>query len=131
MEINIEFKGIPLRVVGEYEAGEERTYYDGDLGGCPGMNSWFSVEEVFAEDSEIKFSKYQDALELSTARANNVIRELIKHKIPSERLYSTGFGSSKSFQMTEKRVVEFEFKTMKPIQKDELDVESIFNKLKE
>ena len=60
-----------------------------------------------------------------------VIRELIKHKIPSERLYSTGFGSSKSFQMTEKRVVEFEFKTMKPIQKDELDVESIFNKLKE
>ena len=27
MEINIEFKGIPLRVVGEYEAGEERTYY--------------------------------------------------------------------------------------------------------
>mgnify|MGYP003398683700 len=85
----------------------------------------------FAEDSEIKFSKYQDALELSTARANNVIRELIKHKIPSERLYSTGFGSSKSFQMTEKRVVEFEFKTMKPIQKDELDVESIFNKLKE
>ena len=85
----------------------------------------------FAEDSEIKFSKYQDALELSTARANNVIRELIKHKIPSERLYSTGFGSSKSFQMTEKRVVEFEFKTMKTIQKDELDVESIFNKLKE
>jgi hypothetical protein len=85
----------------------------------------------FAEDSEIKFSKYQDALELSTARANNVIRELIKYKIPSDRLYSTGFGSSKSFQMTEKRVVEFEFRTMKTIQKDELDVESIFNKLKE
>jgi hypothetical protein len=53
MEINIEFKGIPLRVVGEYEAGEERTYYDGDLGGCPGSDSSFSVEEIFAEDSEI------------------------------------------------------------------------------
>lgn len=84
----------------------------------------------FAEDTEIKSSKYQDALELSTARANNVIRELIKYKISSDRLYSTGFGSTKSSQMTEKRVVEFEFRTMKSIQKDELDIESILNKVK-
>ena len=84
----------------------------------------------FAEDIEIKSSKYQDALELSTARANNVIRELIKYKISSDRLYSTGFGSTKSSQMTEKRVVEFEFRTMKSIQKDELDIESILNKVK-
>ena len=85
----------------------------------------------FAEDAEVKLSKYQDALELSTARANNVIRELIKYKIPMNRLYSSGFGSSKSAQMTEKRVVEFEFRTIKDMQKEDVDVESIFDKLKE
>jgi len=84
----------------------------------------------FAEDSEIKNSKFQDALELSTARANNVVRELIKYKISGDRLYSTGFGSTKSSQMTEKRVVEFEFRTMQSIKKDELDIESILNKIK-
>ena len=75
MEINIEFKGIPLRVVGEYEAGEERTYYDGDLGGCPGMNSWFSVEEVFAEDSEI------DLIELFSPADLEVLAEKILEQI--------------------------------------------------
>jgi chemotaxis protein MotB len=50
--------------------------------------------KVFAEDIEVKNSKYQDALELSTARANNVIRELVKYKVPHDRLYSSGFGSS-------------------------------------
>ena len=84
----------------------------------------------YAEDSEIQNSKYQDALELSTARANNVVRELIKYKISSDRLYSTGFGSTKSSQMTEKRVVEFEFRTMKTLKKDELDIETILNKIK-
>lgn len=84
----------------------------------------------YAEDSEISSSKFPDALELSTARANNVVRELIKYKISSDRLYSTGFGSTKSSQMTEKRVVEFEFRTMKSIKKDELDIESILNKIK-
>lgn len=84
----------------------------------------------YAEDSEISNSKFPDALELSTARANNVVRELIKYKISGDRLYSTGFGSTKSSQMTEKRVVEFEFRTMKTLKKDELDIESILNKIK-
>ena len=83
----------------------------------------------FSEDSEVKNSKYQDALELSTARANNVIRELVKYKVPHDRLYSSGFGSSKSYQMNEKRVVEFELKTMQTIKKDELDVETILNRV--
>ena len=38
MEINIEFKGIPLRVVGEYEAGEEAVRYYSDMSGYPGSN---------------------------------------------------------------------------------------------
>jgi hypothetical protein len=33
--------------------------------------------------------------------------------------------------MTEKRIVEFEFRTMKDMQKEDVDVESIFDKLKE
>ena len=83
----------------------------------------------YAEDSEVKNSKYQDALELSTARANNVIRELMKYKVSSTKLYSSGFGSSKSDQMEEKRVVDFELKTMKSIKKDDLDIETILHKL--
>ncbi len=83
----------------------------------------------YAEDSEVKNSKFQDALELSTARANNVIRELKKYKVPGDRLYSSGFGSSKSYQMNETRVVEFELKTMKSIKKDDLDIETILHKL--
>jgi hypothetical protein len=75
MEINIEFKGIPLRVVGEYEAGEERTYYDGDLGGCPGSDSSFSVEEIFAEDSEI------DIFELFSFADLEVLTEKILEQI--------------------------------------------------
>ena len=53
MEINIEFKGIPLRAVGEYEAGEEAVMYYSDMSGHPGSNSSFLVEEVYADDSEI------------------------------------------------------------------------------
>ena len=75
MEINIEFKGISLKVVGEYEAGEERTYYDGDLGGCPGMNSWFSVEEVYAEDSDI------DIFELFSPADLEILEEKILEQI--------------------------------------------------
>ena len=39
MEISIEFKGIPLRVAGEYEAGEEVVMYYSDMSGHPGSNS--------------------------------------------------------------------------------------------
>ena len=84
----------------------------------------------YAEDSEIKNSKYQDALELSTARANNVIRELVKYKISPERLYSSGYGSSKAANLSDKRIVEFEIKTMKEIKKDDVDFDAIFDKMK-
>ena len=84
----------------------------------------------YAEDSEIKNSKYQDALELSTARANNVIRELVKYKILPERLYSSGYGSSKAANLSDKRIVEFELKTMKEIKKDDVDFDAIFDKMK-
>ena len=53
MEINIEFKGISLRVIGEYEAGEEAVRDYSDMSGYPGSNSSFDVNEVYAEDSDI------------------------------------------------------------------------------
>ena len=84
----------------------------------------------YAEDSEVKNSKYQDALELSTARANNVIRELVKYKISPDRLYSSGYGSSKAANLSDKRIVEFELKTMKEIKKDDVDFDAIFDKMK-
>lgn len=84
----------------------------------------------FADESEIKNSKYQDALELSTARANNVIRELIKNKIPANKIYSSGFGSTRSEQLIEKKSVEFELRSSKDLKKDEdLDIESIMRRV--
>ena len=75
MEINIEFKGIPLRVVGEYEAGEERTYYDGDLGGCPGSRGSYYPHTIYVEDSEI------DLIELFSPADLEVISEKVLEQI--------------------------------------------------
>jgi hypothetical protein len=75
MEINIEFKGIPLRVVGEYEAGENRELYQFDLGGYPGSLPSFLVEEVYAEDSEI------DIFELFSPADLEVLSEKILEQI--------------------------------------------------
>ena len=75
MEINIEFKGIPLRVVGEYEAGEERTYYDGDLAGCPGSRGSYYPHTIYAEDSDI------DIFELFSPADLEVLEEKIIEQI--------------------------------------------------
>ena len=75
MEINIEFKGIPLRVVGEYEAGEEAVMYYSDMSGHPGSNSSFLVEEVYVEDSDI------DLVELFSPADLEVLEEKILEQI--------------------------------------------------
>ena len=75
MEINIEFKGIPLRVVGEYEAGEEAVMYYSDMSGHPGSDSSFLVEEVYVEDSEI------DLVELFSSADLEVLSEKILEQI--------------------------------------------------
>lgn len=75
MEVNIEFKGIPLRVVGEYEAGEERTYYDSDMSGHPGSPSSFDINEIYVEDSEI------DIFELFSPADLEVLSEKIIEQI--------------------------------------------------
>ena len=75
MEINIEFKGIPLRVVGEYEAGEEAVMYYSDMSGYPGSNSSFLVEEVYAEDSDI------DLVELFSPADLEILEEKVLEQI--------------------------------------------------
>ena len=75
MEVNIEFKGIPLRVVGEYEAGEEAVRYYSDMSGYPGSNSSFLVEEVYADDSEI------DIFELFSPADLEVLEEKVLDKL--------------------------------------------------
>ena len=75
MEISIEFKGIPLRVVGEYEAGEEAVMYYSDMSGYPGSPSSYDVEEVYAEDSEI------DLIELFSPADLEVISEKVIEQI--------------------------------------------------
>ena len=86
----------------------------------------------YAQDSEVKNSKHKDALELSTARANNVIRELVKYNVKPSRLYSSGFGSNKESTLKDKSVVVFELHSNGQIQSEEdLNLETIFNKMKE
>lgn len=75
MEIEINYKGIPLRVVGEYEAGEEAVMYYSDMSGYPGSNSSFDVNEVYAEDSDI------DIFELFSPADLEVLAEKILDKL--------------------------------------------------
>ena len=86
----------------------------------------------YAQESEVRNSKHKDALELSTARANNVIRELVKYNVKPSRLYSSGFGSNKESTLKDKSVVVFELHSNGPITSEEdVNLESIFNKMKE
>ena len=52
-EIEIEFKGITLRVEGIYEPEEQMVRYYPDGDGYPGSPSNFDIEGIYAADSEI------------------------------------------------------------------------------
>ena len=75
MEINIEFKGIPLRVVGEYEAGEEAVMYYSDMSGYPGSRGSYYPHTIYAEDSEV------DLIELFSPADLEVLSEKIIEQI--------------------------------------------------
>lgn len=75
MEINIEFKGIPIRVIGEYEAGEEAVLYHDDLSGHPGSRSSYYPHTIYAEDSEI------DLIELFSPDDLEIIEEKVLEQI--------------------------------------------------
>ena len=88
----------------------------------------------FSDSKELTPSaKIQDALELSTARANNVIRELVKYRITKERFYSSGYGDGRNTNNadgTSNRRVEFEVKTMQYVNPTDGEfIETIFGNL--
>ena len=75
MEINIEFKGISLRVVGEYEGGEEAVMYYSDMSGYPGCGGSYYPHTIYAEDSDI------DIFELFSLADLEVLSEKILEQI--------------------------------------------------
>lgn len=84
----------------------------------------------YALESEVSRSKYPDALELSTARANSVVRELIKLNIPQNRLVSSGLSSNVPQSFKDKKIVAFELHTRKEIDNiGDMDIESIFDRI--
>ncbi len=85
----------------------------------------------FSDENELGTqSTFRDTLDLSTARANNVIRELIRYKVPKERLFSSGYNSSKNTDPNNRRV-EFEVKSKRVTNNDLPDIEqTIFGNLK-
>lgn len=78
----------------------------------------------YALNSEIStLSPYKDTIDLSSARANNVARELIKLKIPKDRVVSSAYAFNKSGLAK----VEFEFNTQKQeLKSDMINVEELF-----
>lgn len=77
----------------------------------------------FAQSVEIAGgSDYEDAYDLSSARSNNVIRELVKLKVPKHRLYATSFVDAyKKYDKNEtnpNQKVEFELDNIEIIPND-------------
>ena len=53
IKVKINYKDIPLIIVGEYEAGEERELYDDNLLGYPGSSETFEITSIYVSDSNI------------------------------------------------------------------------------
>ena len=51
--IEIEFKGIKLSVVGAYIPPEESIMYDNNLDGLPSSPSYFDINGIFAQETDI------------------------------------------------------------------------------
>ena len=46
-------------------------------------------------------------------------------------MYSSGYGSNKSGNLKDKRVVVFELQTMQKVEEGDVDLETIFNNMKD
>lgn len=74
-EVEITFRGIPLRIVGTYEAEEPMVMYYPDGSGHPGSASNFDVNEIYAVDSEV------DIFEIFSGKDLGIIVDLTIEKI--------------------------------------------------
>jgi len=77
-EVEIKFQGIPLKVVGTYEVGEEEVMYASDMSGYPGSASYFDISEIYVTDSEINL------YELFSWQQLEVIIDLVIDKIEKD-----------------------------------------------
>lgn len=71
--IEIEFKGIKLLVGGTYTPPEESIMYDNNLDGLPSSPSYFDINGIFAQETDI--------YELFGEKDLETIKDLIIEKI--------------------------------------------------
>lgn len=74
-EIEITYKGIPLKIVGTYEPEEPMVMYYADMSGHPGSASNFDANEIYATDSEI------DLFDIFGEKEIEEIEDLVIEKI--------------------------------------------------
>ena len=64
--VRIQFKDIDFDVKGDYEQAEEEVRYYGDLGGHPGSESSFEIEEICVFGSSVDVFELFSSADLET-----------------------------------------------------------------
>ena len=63
-QVELEFRGVELTIVGNYVEPEEMVMYYGDMTGYPGSSSSFEIQEIKVRDSDVDlFDLLEDHLE--------------------------------------------------------------------
>lgn len=63
-QLEIEFRGVELTIVGNYHSEEEEVRYDSNMEGTPGYPSYFEIQEIKVRDSDVDlFDLLEDHLE--------------------------------------------------------------------
>lgn len=64
MSVTINFKDVNLIVEGIYNKGEDIVYNCGDGSGYPGSNSFFEIQSIYVEDSNIDIFEFFSCVDL-------------------------------------------------------------------
>ena len=63
-QVEVEFRGVELTIVGNYHSEEEEVKYYSDMSGHPGYPSYFEIQEIKVRDSDVDlFDLLEDHLE--------------------------------------------------------------------
>lgn len=63
-ELEVEFRGVELTIVGNYHEFEQEVRYDSNMEGTPSYPSYFEIQEIKVVDSEVDlFDLLEDHLE--------------------------------------------------------------------
>lgn len=74
MEVEINYAGVPLTVIGNYYEGDPQVVYDSNWGGYQGSPSEFEITEITVSDSDV------DIWELLSNKQMDEITELVIEK---------------------------------------------------